>query len=350
MKRSNLIRTVKMDCPICDKVHNVEERKRLTQINIKGDVVEYEEVYYSCSEYEEENEFVTGKLSNMNLLCARNAYRKKHKLLTSDEIVDIRKLYNLSQVELSKLMGWGEATISRYESKAIQDETYDNLLKFVRDNPLKALELLDNNKDNFTTDRYNELRNIIIEKHNEYGKEYLSRQALKGEYVSFSNKSDSNGNTLLDIDKLECVISYYAEKIGDLYKVKLMKLLWYTDVLAYKLRGHAITGLVYKHDSMGALPIGHYKIVELENVKIKEERIPKYEDNVCFKFCKNSNLSIEYLESDEINILDVVINKFKDYSGTELKDYMHEESAYIKTEKNDIIPFSLAEDIRDFNN
>lgn len=45
-------------------------------------------------------------------------------LLTSDEIVAIRESYGLSQVDLAKLLGWGEATISRYESKAIQDEAY----------------------------------------------------------------------------------------------------------------------------------------------------------------------------------------------------------------------------------
>ena len=41
-----------------------------------------------------------------------------------DEIVAIRESYGLSQVDLAKLLGWGEATISRYESKAIQDEAY----------------------------------------------------------------------------------------------------------------------------------------------------------------------------------------------------------------------------------
>ena len=78
---------------------------------------------------EEENEFATGKMENNNLLNARNAYRKSHGLLTSDQIVAIREMYGLSQVDLARLLGWGEATISRYESKAIQDEAYDNILE-----------------------------------------------------------------------------------------------------------------------------------------------------------------------------------------------------------------------------
>ena len=35
-----------MDCPICDKIHDVEERKRMTTATIKGEEVEYLEKYY----------------------------------------------------------------------------------------------------------------------------------------------------------------------------------------------------------------------------------------------------------------------------------------------------------------
>lgn len=72
-------------------------------------------------------------------------------ILTSNEIVDIRENYGLSQVDLAKLLGWGEATIARYESKAIQDEAYDNMLRIIKDNPLKAIEFLDKNRGKFTT-------------------------------------------------------------------------------------------------------------------------------------------------------------------------------------------------------
>ena len=123
MEASTLIRKVHMDCPLCGKTQEVEERKRFTTITLKGDKVTYEEKFYFCANAnDEENEFETGSMTNKNLLNARNAYRVKHGLLTSDEIVAIRESYGLSQVDLAKLLGWGEATISRYESKAIQDE------------------------------------------------------------------------------------------------------------------------------------------------------------------------------------------------------------------------------------
>ena len=122
MEANTLIRKVHMDCPMCGKTHEVEERKRISTITIKGEEVSYEDRFYFCANADEnENEFETGAMTNENLLNARNAYRVKMGLLTSDEIIAIRESYGLSQVDLARLMGWGEATISRYESKAIQD-------------------------------------------------------------------------------------------------------------------------------------------------------------------------------------------------------------------------------------
>lgn len=42
-----------------------------------------------------------------------------------------------------------------------------------------------------------------------------------------------------------------------LYKVKLIKLIWYADALSYKRRGFAITGLVYQALPMGTVPVGN---------------------------------------------------------------------------------------------
>ena len=38
-------------CPICGKEHNVEIRKRKTEIKIKDSMVNYDEKYYKCRNY-----------------------------------------------------------------------------------------------------------------------------------------------------------------------------------------------------------------------------------------------------------------------------------------------------------
>ena len=72
--------------------------------------------------------------------------------------------------------------------------------------------------------------------------------------------------------KVVDVIRYFAASVNitSLYKVKLMKLMWYADALAYKKRGAAITGLVYQALPMGALPVGHNSIIDLRGVPCEE--------------------------------------------------------------------------------
>lgn len=342
-----LHKKVHMNCPLCGKTHEVEERKRFTTMTLKDEEVTYEERFYFCANSDEdENEFETGAMTNENLLNARNAYRIKHGLLTSDEIVSIRESYGLSQVDLARLLGWGEATISRYESKAIQDEAYDTMLRLVKDNPLQALEFLKKNADKFSNIKRREIHSRIIEKLDAYGKEYLTRRALEGEYANFEEPSDSNGFRTLDIDKIEAIISYLAERMSSLYKVKLMKMLWYSDVLAFIKNGCAMTGMVYRHEAMGALPIGHYSLMNLEKLNVQEEVSDNYGSMLHIYPSKNMDYSI--LSDDEKTILDKVVAKFKYYKAKEIIAYMHEEKAYTETASGEIIPFSLAKETRIF--
>lgn len=347
METGTLLRKIHMDCPLCGKTHEVEERKRVASIVLKGEEVTYEERFYFCANAkEDENEFETGSMTNENLLNARNAYRMKKGLLTSHEIVDIRKNYGLSQVDLAKLLGWGEATISRYESKAIQDEAYDTMLRLIKDNPLQALEFLKKNADKFTSVKRREIRSKIVEKLDAYGKEYLTRQTFEGEYVDYEEPSDSNGFTVLNIDKIEAIVSYIAEKTLYLFKVKLMKMLWYSDVLSFIENGFTMTGMVYRHEPMGALPIGHYSLMNLENINVEEEM--SCNDEIMLHISPTAGMDYSVLSDREKAILDRVIEKFKDYKARDVVNYMHEEKAYIETNPGEVIPFSLAREIRSF--
>lgn len=347
MEASTLIRKIHMDCPLCDKIHDVEERKRITTITLKGVDVVYEEKFYFCANADEaENEFETGAMTNRNLLNARNAYRIKMGLLTSDEIVGIRENYGLSQVDLAKLLGWGEATISRYESKAIQDESYDIMLRLIKDNPLQALEFLKKNANKFSVEKYSEIKMRIIEKLDSYGKEFLTRQTFEGEYANFEEPSDFNGYAVLNIDKIEAMISYIAEQVDNLFKVKLMKMLWYSDTWAFIENGLAMSGMVYRHEAMGALPIGHYSLMNLENLNVREEM--SYNYDTMLHIYPIANMDYSVLNESEKRILDKVIAKFVNFKAKDIVEYMHKEKAYTETNSGQIIPFSLAKEIRPF--
>ncbi|MCR4605236.1 MAG: DUF4065 domain-containing protein [Eubacterium sp.] len=347
MQKYTLVKRFHDDCPVCGKTHEIEERKRISKIEMKGEEVSFEEHYYYCANAsEEEKEFVPGVMLDDNLQNARNAYRTKMGLLTSMEIVAIRRKYGLSQVDFSKLLGVGEVTITRYETKAIQDEPYDIMLRLVKDNPLQALKLFERHEDLFTETKRAEIKARIIDEIDSDGKEYLSRQSFGAEYVVYSEPSDSNGYVVLNIGKIEAMVSYFAERVENLFKVKLMKMLWYADALFFKQFGKSMTGMVYRHEAMGALPIGHYKLMDLENIDVKEEMSSSFDLMLHVYPIKEMDYSV--LNEDEKSILDRVVDKFKDFSTKEIVEYMHKEKAYVETEPGQIIPFSLARLIRDF--
>ena len=54
------------------------------------------------------------------------------------------------------------------------------------------------------------------------------------------------------------------------------------------------------------------------------------------------------LSDDDREVLDTFIMKFKGFNSKEIVDYMHEEKAYRGTKQGQIIPFSLAKEIRAF--
>ena len=63
-------------------------------------------------------------------------YRKKHGLLSADGIRAIREHFNLTQVDLARLLRLGANTVSRWESgRNVQTAAMDILLRLIRDLP-----------------------------------------------------------------------------------------------------------------------------------------------------------------------------------------------------------------------
>lgn len=279
--------------------------------------------------------YSSGELLNNNLKKIRNEYRRIKGLLTDDEIKEIRSLYNLSQRDFSLALGFGEITITRYESKSVQDKAQDNIIRECKE-PLFLKKHLLANKDKFISicgnKRYNEL---II----------LLDNLIKN--INFQINQFSlvdRGNTNFDISKLCSVISCIKENKKNLTKTSLAKLLWYIDCLSYKLTNTSMTGLVYISMPYGAYPKMYEEILENENINVKESWFNDYE---CFYIdIVKTNVK---LEDNEINIINFITKKLGKFNTKELVEYMHEEKAYIETKRFSVIPYSYSEYIRLFD-
>jgi putative zinc finger/helix-turn-helix YgiT family protein len=63
-------------------------------------------------------------------------YRKKHGLLSADQIRAIRERFDLTQADLARLLRLGANTVSRWESgRNVQSAAMDMLLRLIRDVP-----------------------------------------------------------------------------------------------------------------------------------------------------------------------------------------------------------------------
>jgi putative zinc finger/helix-turn-helix YgiT family protein len=334
---------VMMECPLCGKTHCVERKLQLAHAIVKGEKVHYHELFFVCGNCEEgENEFVPSDVMDENLLAARNAYRVAHGMFTSCMIVDLRKSYGLTQRELANMLGWGGATISRYESKLIQDETHDEILHVVSEDALEAMKYLEKNKSNFDETRYREITSVIQEKIARTSLGYMTQKLLEARYMEFKSRDDLTGGAKLDIGKICSMASFFAQKChGGLFKVKLMKLLWYADAVFYREYGHAMSGLVYQHKPLGALPVGHY---ELMGVIPHEEVYDNFEET-SYRILPMESYDESCFTKDELNVLNKVIVSFQAFTGKEMAECMHKEDAYVLTADQAYIPYSLAKHV-----
>lgn len=331
------LKNIIYDCPFCEKEHEIKVIQYKEKTVVKEEETEYLKTCYYC--YEEDEEFVPYKLVDENLLIAKDAYRQKHGLLLSFEIKNIRKLYGLTQKEYANLLGLGDVTIQRYEKKSIQDATYDTVMRLTLDNPSYCLDMLEKNKEQFDTARYEGIRSTIIQQIKKVGENYFIKESIKSQYVDYSMPCIQNGFQVLDLEKLNSVMGYLSAYIPSLYKVKLMKLLWYVDALSFKRYQKAMTGLVYRHMQLGAVPIAHYDIMKLSAVHVEEE---EFDDCTAYKISPAFEISLRSFTFEELEVLNEVIRYFKDYSTKSIVQYMHDENAYQMTNSNEVIPFTYA--------
>ena len=264
-----IIKSEKRVCSCCMEEHEVKTILIMEHSVFKNRQVDYEATYMFCDLAGEL--YMNEKQMQSNDMKLKDAYRKKEGLLTSAEIIGMRTKYGISQSDLCVLLGWGGKTITRYESHQVQDKAHDTILKKIDQDPEWFLSLLRDAKSKLSADSYKNYLQIATSLYEKEKDSYL-RKAIEADYVKYQDNDTVHGNMELSLDKVVDVIRYFSSsvEVTSLYKVKLMRLMWYADALAYKMRGSAITGLVYQALPAGPVPVGHNSIIDLKDVPCEE--------------------------------------------------------------------------------
>lgn len=336
-KRMNVEGENKMPlCKFCDEDH-LELRHETRKVVIKGIEVEYEHELYYCPELEEE--FEEGDLIDKNLNIARNAYRKKVGLLTSEEIKDIRDRFSLSQKDLAVLLNMGEISITRIETKVIQDKTTDDTIRRIEEDPVFLLDKLEINKEKLGK-KYNTIKAKID--FNEEASKY-NEKIIKVYYSGFMKEPDTTGNMELSFEKIGNMIAYFLLKCKRVYKTKLNKLLWYVDFYNCKMTGKSISGLAYRHLPFGAVPVAIDEILKsLSYIHVEEKESPDY-DSTYFEITTNKEFDSSYFTEEEMICLEKISKEFETIGGKEISDKMHQEKAYLETRDREFIYYKFSE-------
>ena len=340
--KMKIIKSENTICPCCMEEHEVKNVLIKENTVFKDVDISFEACYMYCDRADEffENEDQIRE----NDIRLKNVYREHEGLLTSDEIAAIREKYGITQSDLCIVLGWGGKTITRYESHQVQDKAHDAILKKLDRDPEWFIYLLKSSEGSLSPDTYQRYMSIAVKLY-EDDKDIYLRKAIEASYARYSGNKLFQGNTELSLDKVVDVIRYFASSkvVSNLYKVKLMKLMWYADALSFKRRGYAITGLVYKAFPMGAVPIAHNSIIDLKGVPCEE--IDMGEGNA-YRFILKEESVYPNLTKEDISILDEVIDKLGLMTKDEIISFMHSEQAYIDTAPRDVIQFKYADSLQ----
>lgn len=102
-----------------------------------------------------------------------------------------------------------------------------------------------------------------------------------------------------------------------------------------------MTGLAYFHMPYGACPLGLNLILDSKNIVIEEKEL---DDST--QYLITEAISDYELSSDEKEVIDFIMNYFKNFSTKQIVDYIHKEKAYLETKDNEFISYKYASDIK----
>lgn len=270
-------------------------------------------------------------------------YREKANLIKPQDIVQLREKYDISQRELTAILGFGKMTINRYERGGVPTKSQSDYIKLLIENDNKFVEKV---KEAYKNGNINEKTygKIVSEELNiNISKEEVQDNIRKYLKIVLSRKPDIyNGYKDLDIEKIENIISYIASKVKNLTITSLNKYLWYIDILSFNQRSIAITGLTYQNQKFGPTIVDKkYDEISLLDDKYTREDIETENGNTT-KIISNGNYSLDKITNSEKKIIDTIIKMLKNKSVTDISEMSHREEGWKKTKRFEKISFEYA--------
>lgn len=329
-------------CANCDFVTETKVINRLESVPVKGEEIEINNSIRVCEKCGED--IFDEELENNNLNLAYDVYRRKHHILFPSEIKAIREKYAITQQNLARLLGWSEATLSRYENGSLPEESHNNLLKLITD-PFNLQKLLVANSSYLSESAYKKLNKKLSEiLENETPEKIL-------EIVSISSKrtlpSELTGYVRFRVEVLMEMIMFFANKPGGVLKTKLNKLLWYSDFTHFRKYSVAISGAKYIHLPFGPVPEQYelfiYTLIEEGDLTTTE--IDFGNGMIGENFIAQRSPRKDLFSQLALEVLENIYELFKTHTSKSISELSHKEVGYIKTQLGEAISYQYADEM-----
>jgi putative zinc finger/helix-turn-helix YgiT family protein len=332
---------IRLICPECNDLtpRRVEQRYEIYKVKGKPFTISAQvEVCSVCG-----TDVFSPALDQENVEQAYGLYRRQHGILSPGEIKAIREKYRLSQRAFSRLLGFGEITIHRYESGSLPDAAHNELLVTLR-NLVNMRDFVQRHKDRLRPDELLRVE-VALQEHQAETREREVRTAVPD--LVFG--SQEYGGQHFHFERSAHMIVFFTShrSVGKSFRVKLLKLLWYADFLNFKRHGRSISGLSYVKLPLGPVPHEfQYLLREVERAGFvtSETRTILVENEEAEGYLYQATVPFQnnVFDSLELDTLDAVVAQLGSLSGGQLKNLSHRERAWKDTRKGAVIPYELA--------
>ena len=328
---------MKKICPHCEKETSIRHIKENERFEVRGESIEVPVEYYQCDECGETFE---NTRDHDPLVTVYKEYRRRYDMLQPDDIKQWRKRYGLTQKELSQILGWGGATLSRYENGALQVDAHEKLLRLAME-PHNLRKLIEESPQVLCDEKRDRLLKEIDAEEDEANSFEMLFEEKFGRYAP----DEFSGYNRLQLSKLFNAILFFCK--GGALKTKLNKLLFYVDFRHFKEYTVSITGVRYVHLEHGPVP-ENYEFFTAELLRGNDLKV----EEIIFGDFSGYNL-IACVEPDlsvfgdsELKILAEIKEYFRSFGSNQIRDFSHKEKAYLETSNREIISYLYARDLQ----
>jgi len=325
-------------CPVCEKSTESALIRRAATVTVRGESFEVEEESIRCKGCGATYETME---SPDAVAQANRLYRAKHEFMQPDEIRAFRNRYRLTQKELAELLGWGVASLSRYENGALQEEAQDRALRMAM-KPSNLIDLVKSHGSALQPGRAAAVLSLISESDPSWGPEDRFR------HLTARKPDIFNGYRSFEPRMLFAVVEFLCRG-REVYRTALNKLLFYADFLHYREYGCSITGAVYTRLPLGPVPDDFNALfavlTDTEKLLVSEERVIN-DDATGEVFKTRLAPDLGLLSDDELEVLMWVRKNLGKLSASRLKEMSHDEDAWKKTAALKPISYLYANSLR----